>query len=637
MQSLIKIQLVSILFLCFGAQETIGGRALFAISNGINNRWIAIGKHNTWFQHKSSEHNSLKGAIKRIKDQRDLESGRYMILDNSSTFVEEHDIEDVLVSFECTTVCADEVADLKDVRVIQDQQVDFGGNVDNIKDLEIGDDNRQLFEHRNLRRRRRRRRQQPPPPLSNVVGSWGLNRIDQTSLPLPLDSKSQFTSAYSGKGQKVYILDTGLNKKHKEWAGRGILGGDFSYENSKNSPNDLHGHGSHCAGSAVGTTVGVAREATVIGVKVLNKYGSGSTTSVIRGIDWALGQQNGKAAVLSLSLGSHKNAAMDEAVKGAANKGMIVVVAAGNQASDACHYSPAGAGGDGRNGGVITVGSTDKVDQRSGFSNFGSCVDIFAPGSAIRSAYKNGFDSYYVMSGTSMATPHVAGVAATLLQKHGGDKDSAISELFAISVTNKVKKAGLNSPNLFLQTTRYTGPPTMPTVLPTPPPSFEPIKFCVEGESCYQMAEADFARIPNNRIVQGEIVTVDNEYESCDLDIDPSDEFKGKIVMVKRGGCMFFTKAKFATMRGAIGVIIDKNTYGAPYSPEYYGNDELNPQIPTIMIGMTDARNIRKMIEEKETPVIGQLGSPSFIGKTMGPTLAPTTRRKRRKRRGLLV
>jgi subtilisin family serine protease len=200
-----------------------------------------------------------------------------------------------------------------------------------------------------------------------------------------------------------------------------------------------------------------------VGVKVLSSSGSGWVTAVVRGIEWAVNDckktRKKSACVLSLSLGGLTSKAMDASVVDAGKEGMVVVVAAGNANEDACFTSPARMGGGGRRG-VLSVASSNARDTRSSFSNFGSCVDIFAPGSGITSCWKGESDSRRTLSGTSMSTPHVAGVAAMLLEKHAGDAPVALRELIDSAATGLLRGVGVESPNLLLQAPVLYAPKT---------------------------------------------------------------------------------------------------------------------------------------------------------------------------------
>jgi subtilisin family serine protease len=213
----------------------------------------------------------------------------------------------------------------------------------------------------------------------------------------------------------------------------------------------------------------VASQAEIVSVKVLSSNGRGATSSIVQGVEWAIQHRKGKgAAVFSVSLGGRPSTALDTTVQRANDAGHIVVVAAGNDANDACRFSPARLGGNASAGfGVITVAATDKWDHRPGYSNYGHCVDLFAPGTSIVSASHEGQGSKS-LTGTSMSAPHVAGVAATLLEKHGGSKTAAIKEMFEIASRGRVEGALKETPNILVQAPQISLI-TLPPVTITPP------------------------------------------------------------------------------------------------------------------------------------------------------------------------
>ncbi|MCL2916253.1 S8 family peptidase [Shewanella corallii] len=241
-------------------------------------------------------------------------------------------------------------------------------------------------------------------PLSSAANNqagatWGLDRVDQRSLPLSGD----YNYNYDGSGVTAYVIDTGVSS-HAEFNGRQSHGWDF-IDNDADAT-DCHGHGTHVAGTIGASTYGVAKNSSIVGVRVLDCQGSGSNSGVISGVDWVAQNATGPS-VANMSLGGGASQALDTAVSNAVAAGITFVVAAGNDNQDACNYSPA------RAASAITVGSTDDNDSRSSFSNFGECLDIFAPGRNITSTWINGGTN--TISGTSMASPHVAGIAALYL------------------------------------------------------------------------------------------------------------------------------------------------------------------------------------------------------------------------------
>ena len=234
--------------------------------------------------------------------------------------------------------------------------------------------------------------------------SWGLDRIDQRNLPLD----SLITRPNNGSGVTAYVIDTGILASHSQFAGRVAAG--FSAINDGNGTNDCNGHGTHVAGTVAGSTYGIANGATLVPVRVLDCYGSGSTSGVVAGINWMIeNHAAGAPAVANLSLGGSYSATLNDAVARAVADGITVVVAAGNSNADACLSSPSSASA------AITVAASTNSDYKASYSNYGACVDLFAPGSSIVSAGITSSTATATLSGTSMASPHVAGVVAAIL------------------------------------------------------------------------------------------------------------------------------------------------------------------------------------------------------------------------------
>jgi subtilisin family serine protease len=285
--------------------------------------------------------------------------------------------------------------------------------------------------------------------------TWGLDRIDQRDRPT--DGNYNYTP--TGSGVNAYIIDTGIRRTHAQFGGRAFVGYD-AIGDGQNS-NDCNGHGTHVAGTVGSSTYGVAKNVRLYAVRVLGCTGSGSNSGVVAGIDWVAGNHV-KPAVANMSLGGGASTATDDAVQRAINAGVTMVVAAGNDNQNACNYSPA------RAANAITVGSTTSSDARSSFSNFGTCLDIFAPGSSITSAWHTSDTATNTISGTSMASPHVAGVAALYLQGNTAASPSTVrNEIVNASSTSKLTGIGTGSPNRLLYSLLSGGgsPP------PPPPPT----------------------------------------------------------------------------------------------------------------------------------------------------------------------
>lgn len=290
--------------------------------------------------------------------------------------------------------------------------------------------------------------------------TWGLDRIDQASLPL---NNRYFVDGNDGAGVHVYVIDTGIRATHNEFAGR--VGNGFDAVDNDNNPNDCNGHGTHVAGTAVGSIYGVAKAATLHGVRVLSCSGSGSTSGVIAGVDWVT-QNHISPAVANMSLGGGISASLDQAVESSIAAGVTYALAAGNSNANACNSSPA------RTPAAITVGATTNSDGRSSFSNFGSCVDIFAPGSSITAAWYQSDSQTNTISGTSMASPHVAGAAALYLGENPNASPAAVGQaLVNGGVTGRVGNPGSGSPNVLLNVEFIGGGNPPPPPPPPPPPS----------------------------------------------------------------------------------------------------------------------------------------------------------------------
>jgi subtilisin family serine protease len=272
--------------------------------------------------------------------------------------------------------------------------------------------------------------------------TWGLDRIDQRNLPL----SGSFTYANTGSGVTAYVIDTGIRFSHNEFGGRATSGYDSV---DGGSADDCHGHGTHVAGTVGGSTYGVAKGVSLVAVRVLNCSGSGTTSGVIAGVDWVTGNHTGaNPAVANMSLGGGASSALDTAVANSIADGVSYAIAAGNgnqagRAQDACKSSPA------RVAAAMTVSATDSTDKKASWANYGSCVDLFAPGVSITSAWYTSNSATNTISGTSMATPHVAGVAALYLQGSPSASPATVrNALWSNATTGKVTSSKTTDPRL---------------------------------------------------------------------------------------------------------------------------------------------------------------------------------------------
>jgi subtilisin family serine protease len=291
------------------------------------------------------------------------------------------------------------------------------------------------------------------------VPSWGLDRIDQRDLPL----NNSYTYPTVAQNVTAYVIDTGVRFSHQTFGGRARSGRDTV--DNDNDATDCHGHGTHVAGTIGGSQYGVAKGVSIVGVRVLDCQGSGTNAGVVAGIDWAAGDHDpGELAVANMSLGGAANAAVDTAVTNAVADGITFAVAAGNgdalgNPQDACGFSPA------RVPTAITVGATQNTDARASFSNYGTCLDVFAPGVGITSSWLTNDTATNTISGTSMASPHVAGVAALILSANPTFSPQQVRDkLVNDASSNKVTDPRAGSPNKLLYVDNAGNPP------PPPPP-----------------------------------------------------------------------------------------------------------------------------------------------------------------------
>ena len=284
-------------------------------------------------------------------------------------------------------------------------------------------------------------------PTTQSGATWGIDRIDQRPLPL----SGTYGYERTGAGVKAYVIDTGIRFAHTEFGGRAVSGTD---KIDGGSADDCDGHGTHVAGTIGGATYGVAKGVSLVGVRVLDCNGSGTWSGVIAGIDWVTGDhQAGAPAVANMSLGGGVSSAVDDAVQRSIDDGVSYAIAAGNgnqggKAQDACGSSPA------RVGAAMTIGATTQTDTKTSWSNYGACVDWFAPGYQITSAWNTSNTATNTISGTSMATPHVAGAAALELEGTPSASPAAVRDALYAATTKGVVTSSSTANNHLL----YVGP-----------------------------------------------------------------------------------------------------------------------------------------------------------------------------------
>ena len=281
--------------------------------------------------------------------------------------------------------------------------------------------------------------------------SWGLDRIDQPNRPL----SSSYTYNTAASNVTAYIIDTGIRTSHTDFGGRAVWGTNTTGDGNNT---DCNGHGTHVAGTVGGSSYGVAKSVQLIAVKVLDCNGSGATSGVVAGVDWVTGQKNSNPSqpmVANMSLGGSADTTLDNAVKNSIAAGVTYAIAAGNGnflgwPQNACNSSPA------RVPDAITVSATDNTDKKASWANYGTCVDLFAPGVNITSSWNSGDTGTNTISGTSMATPHVTGAAALYLATHPSASPATVaSAINSNATTGVVSSPGTGTPNRLLYTLNF--------------------------------------------------------------------------------------------------------------------------------------------------------------------------------------
>jgi len=285
--------------------------------------------------------------------------------------------------------------------------------------------------------------------VTQSPATWGIDRIDQRNLPL----SNSYTYDFTGAGVRAFILDTGIRTTHTNFGGRASWGTVCTGE----AQSDGHGHGTHVAGTVGSATYGVAKGVSLIAVKICTNGGSCPNSNTLCGIDYVVGQKQANPSipmVANMSIGGPVSTALNSAVNNAVNAGIFFAVAAGNENQNACNVSPASAAN------AYTIGSTTTSDARSSFSNFGTCVDTFAPGSSITSTWNTSDTATNTISGTSMATPHATGAGALVFQEHPTWTPAQVmAELNARATTGVLTGIGTGSPNRLLFTLSGSPPP----------------------------------------------------------------------------------------------------------------------------------------------------------------------------------
>ena len=322
-----------------------------------------------------------------------------------------------------------------------------------------------------LERNPRVRLVEPDRVMVMSATAWGLDRVDQRALPL----NDAYSVSGTGAGVNVYILDTGIRFDHSEFGGRAVRGIDVI--NDGRNGNDCNGHGTHVAGIVGGKTYGVARSATLVSARVLDCSGNGYNSGIIQALDWVAANA-ARPAVVNMSLGGGASQVLDDAVARLVASGIPVIVAAGNEGADACQSSPA------RAADALAVSATNSSDQKPSWANFGSCVDLFAPGESITSAYYTSSTATARMSGTSMAAPHAAGGAALLLGSNSSMSSSSVRSSLLSAATSGVVGNSQSSTGslLFVGSEAAVPPPSSPPPSATPPPATTSINLTATGK-----------------------------------------------------------------------------------------------------------------------------------------------------------
>lgn len=382
-----------------------------------------------------------------------------------------------------------------------------------------------------------------------ATAQWNVDRIDQRSLPLNKD----VSLALNGQGVTVYMVDSGLLSTHEEFAGRIRAG--FTKILDGRGTEDCYGHGTHTAGIVGGSTYGVAPKVTLVPVRVTDCNGNGWTSDMIAGIDWAVADhKTGEPAVMNISMSGTLSSKVNAAVDRAIADGIVVVTAAGNNNKDACSYSPGSALG------AINVAASDENDARWAWSNYGKCVDIFAPGSNVLSAWATSATASKTLKGTSHAAPHVAGVAALALQNSPGMSVAEVTSLIVNSATaNVITDAGADSPNKLLYALLSGSTPTVTTTTVA-------LKEIDNGTETSQGAAVTVAVTKTS---EGYDIAVESSLPGAKIQVSAIAKAKSSFTWTKTFSAS--GAVKFATTRNLSGYNVIVLVSGVPYSSVIVG------------------------------------------------------------------